>query len=132
MSQKYQILIFLNSPEKIEVNRYPNRRKSPRITGCGWPLSWDKISVFLPIWGISKEILLNSAEDRTSAKNITRSQNTKNIGIYGQSGLFTNPWSDKLSDQNNILPYLLRQKQVQNPDDGIHCISQNTAKIITY
>ena len=32
MSQKYQILLFLNSPEKIQVNRYPNRRKRARIT----------------------------------------------------------------------------------------------------
>ena len=34
------------------------------------------------IWGITKEILLNSAEDRTLHKNITRSQTTQNIGLY--------------------------------------------------
>ena len=79
MSQKYQILFSLFSPEKIEVNRYPNRRKSPRITGCGWPQSWDKISVFLPIWGITKGLLKESAETLKKAKNITRSQTTKKM-----------------------------------------------------
>ncbi len=56
MSQKYQILIFLYFPEKIEANWYPNRRKRPRITGCNWLHSWDKINVFLPTWGITKGI----------------------------------------------------------------------------
>ena len=78
MSQKYQILIFLNSPEKIEVNRYPNRRKSPRITDCGWFQSWDKISVFSPLGDYYK----NTAEYRTSAQNVTRAKKTKNIGLY--------------------------------------------------
>ena len=80
--RKFIKLFFLDSSEKIKVNRYPNRRKSPRITGCGWFQSWDKISVFLPIWGITKEILKESAEDRTSAKNVTRDKKKRKISVY--------------------------------------------------
>ena len=101
---KFYFLCFLL--KKIEVNRYPNRRKSPRITGCGWLQSWVKISIFLPIWGITKEILKESAETLKKAKNITRSQTTKNIDIYSQSVMFLNPWRSNLYYWNFILTLL--------------------------
>ena len=51
--------IFREYPNRwIEVNRYPNRWKSPRITGCSSLQSKVKNSVFLLTWRITKGILL--------------------------------------------------------------------------
>ena len=82
MYRKAIKLLFLDSSEKIEVNRYPNRRKSPHITCSRWRQSGDEISAFLPIWGITKGLLRESAETRMMAKYTARAQATKNIGIY--------------------------------------------------
>ena len=57
MSRKYQILFSLFSPEKLEVNRFPNRRKSPHIMGCSWLQSWVKISAFFHAWGFNNVVI---------------------------------------------------------------------------
>ena len=59
MSRKCSILFSLFSPEKIEVNRYPNRRKSSRITGSNSPQSWAKLEYFSVTGGLVIEITLD-------------------------------------------------------------------------
>ena len=104
---KFYFICFL-------LNRYPNRRKSSRITGCGWIQSWDKISVFLPLWGITKGILKESVESRVRTKNITRTQTHKistNVDDNTSSpshgvpnckirSLFRSTWKKKIKSKN--------------------------------